>query len=74
MTSKETQDYLELRHRLYGGGLDGEPGDIVTMKADIRSIKSTINKLDGAISFVKVASSFVGLGGLALFLRAVVGG
>jgi hypothetical protein len=78
MTAAEAKDYLELRHRLYGGVLDSEPGDIVTMKADIRLIKGTLSKLDGAASFVKVAASIVGAGGglasIAVFLRAVVGG
>jgi len=74
MTNLEHNELRELRHRLYGGGLDGEPGDIVMMKRDIASIRATLLRWDGAITFVKVASGFVSLGGLTLFLRALVGG
>jgi hypothetical protein len=78
VTAAEARDYLELRHRLYGGWIDSEPGDIVTMKQDIEVIKAAVHSWSGAIRFVKVASSVVGAGGglasLAVFVRAVVGG
>lgn len=64
MTSVERADLLSLRtdlfHRL----------DELDAKVDV--IESRLDRWDGAITLVKAAASFVGLGGLSLFLWALV--
>jgi hypothetical protein len=67
VTGNEKVELGEVVRALYGH--NGAPGLI----AKVDRIDSRLDQWDGAITFIKTASSFVGLAGLAVLLRAVVG-
>lgn len=48
-----SSDLHELRRRLYGGDLPGETGDIQLLRADVASIKESVNDLAGFYRTVK---------------------
>lgn len=71
MTPPETITLAGLVQRLYGGPLDGEPGDILQLKSDVTSIKRTVDRAAGMVIAASGIMSFLGLAGIVALLRGL---
>lgn len=67
MTRDERDELAILNTRLFG--LNGDGG----LYGDVQDIKSELAEWRGAIRIVKYAGSILGLGGIGLILRAIMG-
>lgn len=68
MTRDERDELAQLNVRLFG--LDGTGG----LYGDVQEIKGELAEWRGAIRIVKYAGSILGIGGIGLILRAIIGG
>ena len=69
MTPPERRDLELLIQRLYGGSIDGEPGDVVQLKDDMKSIKRTLDRWDASFKVVIGIVSFFGITGIVALFR-----
>lgn len=75
MTGPERSDLALLSTRLLGidGGGEGEHGGVLG-RFDVRlaAVEKRLDRWDGAIMLVRAGASLLGLGGIAIILRAVL--
>lgn len=63
MTAGERSEIAEFRAEMRS--------EMAALRSDVRSLNTRVDRWDGALTFIRAAATFVGLGGLAMFLAAI---
>lgn len=53
-------------------GIHDIMAELGDLKSKVDAVERRLDRWDGAITFIKAAASFVGIGGVGLFLAALV--
>lgn len=70
MTGREKGEIAELKEWMFGE--DGTGGAVGELRADMKTLRSDMDKLKGGMQFAAFLGGFIGLSGLGAIIVAVV--